>query len=461
MGLPAEKIERKEYNALPTLKLFHEDTAQIRCLVGPVGSGKTSAATMEVGYYLPFFIHQNYGLKKTRWAIIRNTYSELRDTTMRTVFEWFPDASLKKQENIAYLSYENGIEVEFLFRSCDRPDDVKKFKSLELTGYWIDESIEVADEVKRMLKNRIGRFPQKCPVRFGIETTNPPDVEHTTYSEFNWHKPPPGPIPQNPSKPNHKGFWQPPRENEPNLRYNYYNDLINDYQDTPDWIEMYIEGKPGMIIRGKLVYNNFRRQDHVSKESLAWSKGPLYRGWDNSGNVPACIVAQIPTARHVQVLKEFHNDKMGIVDFTAWVISECQIRYPDAKFTDWADPAGENKFSKRAGGFTSNAQLMRDASVNVQPSEQNLTARLQSVDQQLGLYDGVLIDPDCTRLINGFLGGYCYKPKPGNPGEYTDIIDKNRWSHIHDAFQYLMVRLTKNQGKKRSVFTPNRTKNKF
>lgn len=460
MGLPIENIEVKEYIPIPTLKLFHESRAQIRCCVGPVGSGKTSAATMEIGYYLPWFLYGTYHIKKTRWLVLRNTYPELRDTTIRTFFDWFEDAEYRKQENIAVVRYDNGIEAEILFRSCDRPEDVKKFKSLELTGYWIDESIEVADDVKRMLKNRIGRFPQRCPVRFGIETTNPPDVEHTTYSEFKWQIPPPGPLPKGQPKPNHEGFWQPPYENEINLRPNYYADLRNDYQDTPDWIEMYIEGKPGMIVKGKLVYSNFKRDRHVAAEPLIWSKGPLYRGWDNTGNTPACVVAQVPTPMQIQILKEFTTDRMGMVDFTSWVVSECNRLWPNATWRDWADPAGENRFSKRSGGFTSNAQLMRDEGVNAEPSEQNLTARITAVDQALARYDGLLIDPSCTRLINGFLGGYHYKPQPGVPGEYSDIIEKNRFSHVHDAVQYLIVRLLKTK-RPGGHFRPDRSKRRF
>ena len=53
---------------------------------------------------------------------------------------------------------------------------------------------------------------------------------------------------------NHFGFWQPPRENEANLRAGYYDDLIQDYKDHIDWLEMYVEGKPGVIVTGKLVY---------------------------------------------------------------------------------------------------------------------------------------------------------------------------------------------------------------
>jgi len=106
--------------------------------------------------------------------------------------------------------------------------------------------------------------------------------------------------------------------------------------------------------------------------------------------------------------------------------------FPNATYEDWGDPAGENRFSRRSGGFTSNAELMRDFGVDVKPSEQNWTARKESVEQQLRIIDGMLIDPRCIRLINGFIGGYCY-PEIGSSGSYRDRPMKNRWSHCFAA----------------------------
>jgi hypothetical protein len=440
------------YNLIPTIKDFHECPAQIRAVVGPVGSGKTTGATWEICYYLPHFLYGKYGMKKTRWAIVRNTSIELRDTTLRTVQEWFSWGNWKTQAMILGLEYPilndkglttgENIEVELLFRACDNEKHVRQFKSLELTGYWIDESIEVSDSTKKMLKNRIGRYPRKSPVRFGIETTNPPDVEHTMYSQFAWTTPPPGPIPSGKPLENHAGFWQPPRENEANLRPGYYDDLIRDYADNPDWIEMYVDGKPGQLVRGRLVYHNFDRRIHVAEEPLIWDSQPLYRGWDNSGNTPACIVVCPVSASQLHILREFVTDRENIVDFTNRVILTCNQFFPGAKYVDYGDPAGEARFSRREGGFTSNADLQAsECGVVVLPSEQNFTARVNAVDQALMKRDGVLIDPVCVRLINGFLGGYHYPEMQGMTGVYKKDPEKNKYSHIHDSLQYVAVRL--------------------
>lgn len=447
-----------EYKMLKTLRMFHECPAQIRCIVGPVGSGKTTAGAWEICYYLPHFLYETYNMKRTRWVIVRNTYEELIDTTQKTVFEWFGFGKYLKQRKVLTLNYDNGISVEILFRSCDNPNDVKKFQSLELTGYWVDESIKINQKIKNMLKTRIGRFPKRSPVRFGIETTNPPDVEHPTYTQFAWNIIP-GPIIEG-AKPleNHVGFWQPPYENVVNLRPHYYEDLRNDYADYPDWADMYIDGKPGIIVEGKHVYNNFVKDIHVSPVPLKWSKGTLYRGWDNSGNCPACVVGQMPTANHFQLLREFHTDRKNIIDFTDEVVVECNRLWPNAKYEEWADPAGANEFasSSKPGEFTSNAKLMmEECGVATMPSEQNLSARINSVDKQLGKINGFLIDPSCTRIINGFMGGYCYR-EVGNTGTYAENPMKNRFSHPHDALQYILVKLTSAPGSNLVGWQPKR-----
>jgi len=469
------------YDPIPTIEKFHRSPMPFRCIVGPVGSGKSAGAAVEIFYNIPQYLNRKYGIKRTSFGIIRNTYKQLTAHTLKTIIEWFPWGDVKVGDQKFILSYpQQDIEVTGLFQSCDRPDSMMKLKGLEIMGYWIDESIEVSEDVKKMLKTRIGRFPRwqiwaeslrgTFPERFGgwsnkqlqqylkenpdefftrcgIETTNPPDVEHPTYSMFDWgDTPPPGPLPTGVPLKGYRGFWQPPYENIENLRPGYYDDLRNDYRDDPDWIDMYILGKPGVIMQGQLVYNNFERDIHVAKETIEWNHRPLYRGWDNTGNRPAAVVVQLESYDKVQVLREYVTDRMGIVDFARWVVADCNELYPGAEYHDYGDPHGEAKQSQSGGGLLSNADLMRqDCKVLVSPSEDNFTVRKEAVERCLKDRDGLLIDPSCTRLINGFISGYCY-PEIGNTGIYNDKPPKNRFADIHDSLQYVTCRL---------VHTPN------
>jgi hypothetical protein len=50
-----------------------------------------------------------------------------------------------------------------------------------------------------------------------------------------------------------------------------------------------------------------------------------------------------------------------------------------------------------------------------------------------------MIDRRCPILIKGFEGGYAYKRMEVSGERYADKPDKNMFSHVHDALQYLML----------------------
>lgn len=449
----------KRYNIISdTIKAFHESQAPIRCIVGSVGSGKTTAATMEICLFLPQLLFEQLGWKETRWVVVRNTYRELHDTTFKTIRDWFPHGKYLRQEDTYKIVRKDNSgrtlwSVELLLRSCDNSQDMKKFKSLEVTGYWCDESVEINEEVKNMLKNRIGRFPQRG-IRFGIETTNPPDIEHPLFHTFKWM----GHLPVHPSsKPpleDHVGFWQAPRENEANLPDKYYDNLMNSYRDYPEWVDTYVNCMPVFIPQGKAVYNHFSSGVHIADKELTYDGSTLLRGWDNSGNIPACVVCQRTQDDGLHVLKEFCGTVENIITFTKRVVSDCAYYFPGARYIDVGDPAGANKYSDAGGGFTSNAELMfKECGIKVIPSEQNLTARLTSVEKLLRQRGGLLISPSCVRLIGGFQGGYCFAEINGI---VKDKPEKNKYSHIHDALSYVAVYLTKSGSLNLKPFKPVR-----
>ena len=50
-----------------------------------------------------------------------------------------------------------------------------------------------------------------------------------------------------------------------------------------------------------------------------------------------------------------------------------------------------------------------------------------------------LVDRRCQTLLKGFQGGYCYRRMQVSGERYDDKPDKNMYSHIHDALQYMML----------------------
>jgi len=87
--------------------------------------------------------------------------------------------------------------------------------------------------------------------------------------------------------------------------------------------------------------------------------------------------------------------------------------------------------------------MMRDVGIDVRPSTQEWEPRRESVSIMLGKHErgfpALLIDPSCNRLVQGFMGGYGYKEVQN--GIFGDKPVKNRFSHVHDALQYVLVKL--------------------
>ena len=78
------------YNANPTAVKFHNSDKFIRCFRGPVGNGKSVACIKELERLAHAQAPNAYGIRKSRAAIIRATYQQLKDTTLNTFKQWFP-----------------------------------------------------------------------------------------------------------------------------------------------------------------------------------------------------------------------------------------------------------------------------------------------------------------------------------------------------------------------------------
>lgn len=166
-----------------TLKRFAKSNAFVRFIVGPVGSGKSTRCIREIVRRAVRQRPGQDGVRRTRFAVIRNTYGQLRDTTRKTFEQWVPAWMGTWHEQAFtftmdfHLADGTTVRCEVLFRALDTPEDVRKLLSLELTGAYINEAREVPKHVLDVLETRVGRYPSKAqggPSWFGIwADTNP------------------------------------------------------------------------------------------------------------------------------------------------------------------------------------------------------------------------------------------------------------------------------------------------
>ena len=155
-------------------------------------SGKSSGCVMEiVRRSHSQNRNPNDGIRRSRWAIVRNTTKELKDTTIKTVKQWLPEhiCGIWKESELNYfINIFDGVEIELMFRALDRPDQVKDLLSMELTAAWINEFREVPFQIFEAIDGRHGRYPSKkeggCSWHGIIMDTNPPDESSQYYKYF-------------------------------------------------------------------------------------------------------------------------------------------------------------------------------------------------------------------------------------------------------------------------------------
>ena len=452
------------------VKAFMKDDTFFRGIRGPVGSGKSVSCCVEIFRRALAQEPNRQGLRRSRWAIIRNTNPQLKTTTIKTWLDWFPEEDWGKFTwSVPYTHNvrKGDLELEVIFLALDRPEDVKKLLSLELTGIWINEAREVPKSIIDACTMRVGRFPS---MRDGgatwtgvIADTNAPEEDHW-WPIMSGEVPVPDHIPREQAKmlvkPDNWSFYTQPSgmieaydeegevsdykantyaENAKYMRKDYYTNLIRG--KTKSWIDVYVMNKLGSIQDGKPIYQMFARDMHVAKEEVAVAAGaPVYVGLD-FGLTPAATIGQKVRGRWL-IQSELVAFDMGIVRFAEVLREELATRFAEAsEVFIYGDPAGD--FRAQTDESTP-FHILRGAGLRAFPAPSNsVDLRLESVASQLQkMVDGkaaFMIDPRCQQLIKGFEGGYQYRRMEVSGERYADKPDKNMYSHVHDALQYMML----------------------
>ena len=110
---------------------FHQSDAFVRGLMGPVGSGKSSSCCVEIVARALRQRPSNDGIRRSRWLVIRNTYPELKSTTIKTWETWFPanvapikwDTPITSTMKISNIGDGTGLELEVMFMALDKPTE--------------------------------------------------------------------------------------------------------------------------------------------------------------------------------------------------------------------------------------------------------------------------------------------------------------------------------------------------
>ena len=387
--------------------------------------------------------------------MIRNTYSQLRDTTLKTWQDWFraDDFGVVNQETMIHvlrtrLDDDTVAEMEVLFRPLDRPGDIQRVLSMELTSAWVNEAREIPKGLIDALADRVGRYPAMkdggCTQRGIIMDTNAPDDDHWWYQSAEVDTPPgwkffrqPGGLIETSAG---KFIPNPKAENLDNLEPNYYMNRVSG--KTPEHIRVYYCAQYGFLKEGKPVIPEYVDSVHCSSTILEPIPDvPILVGLD-FGLTPAAVFGQrLPMGRY-HWFDELVTEDMGAVRFAELLNIKIHDEYDGFEFEIYGDPTG----GKRSDTDESTPfDILEAAGISAQPAPTNdFIIRREAIAVPLSrLIDGkpgLIISPKCVITRKGLAGGYHYKRiRVSGAERYYPRPLKNKYSHPVEAGGYLMV----------------------
>lgn len=456
----------------PIAKAFLADDSFITGIMGPIGSGKSVSCVMKLIRNCQKQMVGRDGWRRRRSAIVRNTQPELRTTTIKTWHSWIPSTLGKWRENGPpahhIIDYVNKVDWEILFIALDRPDDVKKCLSLELSDAWINEARETPKAIVDALTGRVGRYPKRdgdymCTDPQILMDTNAPDADHWWYvlaerdvtternrlmhettddiqnelrdlgilrpdqNLLSFHRQPGGQTPE--------------AENLNNLPPGYYAKAKAG--KSAEWIKVYVDGEYGFVMDGKPMYPEYVDSVHCKAFEFPDRIG-LEVGFDWGLTPAATFGGRMPNGQW-RIRSEIVSEDMGIITFGKLVKQHISKNYPNHVITALTgDPAGGIRGDDERTPF----DLMRSAEVGliVLPARGNNdpSLRREALSRPMrSMIDGepgFLVHPACNFLRKGLSGGFHLRRiAVAGDAKYRDKPEKNIYSHVCESAEYLML----------------------
>ena len=430
-----------EYTAPPTCGKFMQSVAFFRLLAGPVGSGKTTAMIFEM---LRRSIEQQPGkdgIRRTRWAIVRTTLSQLKMTILLDILHWLrPIAAYKVSEQLVTISF-NDIVSEWYLIPLEDEEDQKRLLSMQLTGAAINEAIETDPNLVAAIMGRCGRFPtsdEGGPSWFGIiADTNFPIEGSPWHLLMEDERPPDWAVFKQP------GGLEPDAENLEHLPggRGYYERLARGR--NADWIKRYVHAQYGEDPSGTAVYReSFRRSFHTAEHLDVLPGRPLLVGQDFGRN-PCSLIGQVDHRGRLLVFQEVVAEDIGLENHVGRTLKPMLFsqRFAGRSVAIVGDPAGGQRSSITEE--TCFDVLARLGLPSFPAGSNDIDARHIAVEalllSQRDAGPAIIIDRGgCPQLVRALNGAYRYAKTKA--GQSKPVPEKTHpWSDLADCLQYMAL----------------------
>lgn len=443
-----------KFDAPPTVAAFMKSASFGRLIAGPVGSGKTTGCIFELFRKALEQDRAPDGYRYTRFAIVRQTLRQLVDTVLKDIMSWLGQvARYKVQDKIVIIEFAD-VRSEWLLLPLDEPEDQRRLLSMQLTGAWMSEAIEMDVNLVAGIAGRCGRYPSGArgtPSWFGvIADTNMPTEGSDWHKFMDIEQPPdweiyiqPGGLEEyaenlawltQTAETMKLDLDDPKRLAQGRL---YYERLSR--SNNLDWVKRYVHAQFGNDPSGTAVFReSFRSTFHVGDALTPNRFAPLIIGQD-FGRDPCSAITQMDARGRLLVLEEVIAEDIGLQGHLENNLRPVLLKpeYMGLPIIIIADPAG---IAKSSHYEETSFDLLRRMGFKALPAPTNdLDPRLRAIEAWLlKQYDGkgaMLIDRlKCPTIIRGLAGGYRYA-KTRN-GTRKPLPDKNQYSHVIDALQY-------------------------
>lgn len=444
------------YNAPPILSSFMADPAFGRIVLGPIGSGKTTCCMIELLRRALTQEPGDDGIRHTRFAVVRQTLSQLKMTVLKDVMMWLEEIAVwKVSESTLYIK-QRDVSTEWLFLPLDEPADERRLLSTQLTGAWVNEICEVNLDLIPAIGGRCGRFPRG---RFGVPTWHGLIGDSNFPTEGSaWHgflEAPPAnfdifkqPGGRTPSAENLNHLNQTsetiklPEDHPARLAQGRLYYERNAQAKNKDWVRRYVDAEYGRDPSGAAVFaENFVRRWHCVPTLEPVKLKMLLVGQDFGRN-PWSLICQLDYNGRLLVLEEVAAENIGLELHVKRNLRPAlsEPRYQNKPIVLIGDPSGTALDSL----FEINSfKLLHDMGLSAIPAPTNdLNPRLSAVDKFLtdsrAGGPAMLIDESrCPNLVAALNGGYRFSKNQWGVSQAKP--DKNESSHVADDLQYVCL----------------------
>lgn len=413
-----------------------------------------------------------YGIYTARDAtgkILPDAYQGGIDRPVNHIVEW--DAKRRwYHRNGEWEWRQTKVRLEMNFGAIGEANLESFFKGYEISMGWVNECDTLHEDVPGLLFGRTGRYPPRDEImewegeRLGWETDpdsgvqtislprivmgdfNPPDEANWTYKReleetaewkgrgYNFFAQPSGLSPQ--------------AENRAGKTRKQYEDEEKAFGGprAPDAVRN-VHGRYAPKKEGTIIFDTFDTFRHRVDEPLKPIPNlPFYMGFDGGGR-PACAIGQFPDGR-LRALREITSQQdivTGGKRFAGYVLDVLLSDFAGIPFGGaWGDPSDFEGADTVAGELSKMQTIAQALGITILPTATNeIDPRLEAVRYYLETGDGGRPrsdwDPRLKMTIRGMVSQY-HLTKHATLGKTQRTeIDKNEYSHIMDAWQYLCL----------------------